>query len=1279
MLEFRRRQQERNRIGGKEGTRPELGWTLGMTEERKNEITRIQKGIQTMEERLARHNLLEAPPEREVGLFRRVLGFLRRGETAPAVMAGIRGENLGRAYWQSTFGAEPLERIGYADVFSEMGWRPDTRIGRFIRGTVGLAADILLDPKTYLTFGVGGAIKLKTKLLGKTAELGLNRKGTRMLRQYVGEAGETKGRKKMAQFLAKEKDLNQYVVSDGLKFMGQQIPLIGRREVVTAPFKIVDWIARHTPIVKPIYETAEKWGRKAFVPFDEISKLPAMKVIIGRRRKEIEDGVAFKELSLRNLRSTRAEQMRGMEHIMNLSKNAKKTLPEEKELGKILSNAMESKNKRTTGFKVLDDILDFARKKHKEMFFLERKYGITEKELPNYLKHVLTKEGREAIRKGIDIVSNLSKPLRVRLTKPRKIQGTIAEINKEWMEKYGHKLFEEDFFKIFALRNAEHVQNVRMYEFFTEVARRWGVIPETYWTQSIHPITGKVTRKKIARPLTVPVNNGIKFVESTVPQLKGVLLPEPIVKMIDEYNKLFTNEEAANAFLRFYDRLLRFWKVSVTGIWPAFHVRNITGSIWNNWLRGLTNPIRYKQADDVAMNRKGEITTELGTKYNYQQLGELMDDKGLMTQPGQLDTMRTVEDLLERGFLKKAADTPLAITEAVEKRVRGALFIDRLIKGDTPDEAAKKVYETLFDYAPEGLTAFERNVMRRTMPFYRWCMSEDTEVLTQEGFKNYKNLKKTDKLLTWNKNNKELEWQKLEDFAVFDFDGRIMNLKNSRINFLFTPEHKWYIENDYNKKILERYSHELKQDDKIPLTGNYLEEKSILTTQEAAILGWIVTDGYFRKRGNCYEMVIYQSSKKYLKEILDLLEIKTLNRKPHPQTGVYCINVPQKFVKKIIKFFKTKKDLPTIVGKLSRKSAISMWNAMFRAEGSVSLKKHFSKFEQYNQDVLDAFQILTLLVGKSTNIKNNRCYVKRHKFIKVAKQIGYENYSGKVWCPVTKNGTWIARRNGATIITGNSRGNTPYQLEMLAKQPGKFAVLPKFEKMFDDMADGGRQRAEQERSLMPHWMAEMFTLRLPGAVPKYIQMDLPASDLNNLPIGASGWRRIASSLSPFLKYPIERLAGKDLFFGGELWNPNLPRDLQTRSTILNLEALPEFLRNYLGFHKTTREDPLTGKPKTTYEMDARKVHTMRTFLGRFYSSFARALDDEMSVFDKISHLITGTPIREVNFAREELRKMYDRQRQLRELVGYYRQRGIIPATRDEKLDETRDKMRRHLE
>ena len=56
----------------------------------------------------------------------------------------------------------------------------------------------------------------------------------------------------------------------------------------------------------------------------------------------------------------------------------------------------------------------------------------------------------------------------------------------------------------------------------------------------------------------------------------------------------------------------------------------------------------------------------------------------------------------------------------IENFFRGAQYNGMVRQGATPEQAAAAIRKYHFDYSPEGLTNFERNIMRRAMPFYRF-------------------------------------------------------------------------------------------------------------------------------------------------------------------------------------------------------------------------------------------------------------------------------------------------------------------------------------------------------------------------------------------------------------------------------------------------------------------------------------------------------------------------------------------------------------------------------
>ena len=100
-------------------------------------------------------------------------------------------------------------------------------------------------------------------------------------------------------------------------------------------------------------------------------------------------------------------------------------------------------------------------------------------------------------------------------------------------------------------------------------------------------------------------------------------------------------------------------------------------------------------------------------------------DRGFMSG----DITNTIEDVLRRLRSQSSIQdiNPLSrenilfrsaerMGNAIDNHARLAHFIDRLQKGDTPAEAAMSVKKYLFDYTM--LTPFEKNVMRRFIPFY---------------------------------------------------------------------------------------------------------------------------------------------------------------------------------------------------------------------------------------------------------------------------------------------------------------------------------------------------------------------------------------------------------------------------------------------------------------------------------------------------------------------------------------------------------------------------------
>ncbi len=624
-------------------------------------------------------NVSDAEPKES--LLQKIFHVLNTG--AYAVGGLISGKGMIEGIKQHTL---PSEALGIKNP-----------IGSFI-------ADVLLDPTTYITFGYGAEAKLATK----AGEVALSKAGTSLLKKSILELGEEAGRKAVATKVLEEGG-EKFLAKDGLKFMGKQIL---PRAVVTAPFRAADTIVEKTPVVGKLYQGAKDLAGKAFVPFKSIKELPG-----GVGQEYLDKFSAFSK-------GTRDQVSKAVQEAVDLGKTAKKEIGSKAgiEIGKLLESPVVKGAEQAIEApkSAVDNILEYIRGQHEKFATIEKEKGILDTQIPDYVRHYLTPEGREFLNKtGMNITAELNKPLRIKnpFSKTRQLDGTIEGINKYFQGRYGVQLFEPDAFKAFAARKAEHIKATNTYDFLTNIGKEFGRTAETVTKEIKNPITGKLTTKETVKPI---FENGIRYIESSVPQLKGTLLPEQIVKHVDDTYKTITNEEATKKFINLYDKVLGFWKGSVTGWFPSFHTRNTIGGMFNNWIAGVKSPARYLQADQIARGVEGAITTKLGTKYSYGQIRELASKLGVVGQPGYLDVMREVEKDIGKGPVSKLMDLPKNAMEVVENRLRLPLFVDRLIKGDAPEQAAKQVFQFHFDYAPEALTGFEQNVMKRLMPFYRW-------------------------------------------------------------------------------------------------------------------------------------------------------------------------------------------------------------------------------------------------------------------------------------------------------------------------------------------------------------------------------------------------------------------------------------------------------------------------------------------------------------------------------------------------------------------------------
>lgn len=232
-----------------------------------------------------------------------------------------------------------------------------------------------------------------------------------------------------------------------------------------------------------------------------------------------------------------------------------------------------------------------------------------------------------------------------------------------------------------------------------------------------------------------------------------------------------TKDEISEGFWKGFDKIQRYWKASVTSIFPMFHGRNAISNVFLNMMdmgAETFNPVTHLMAGDfiykdrIANNlakkmigtgdealKAGQEFSELMTKdvftdktgytWTYGELRKAIKNNNLAFNPMVagasdidianqeslskffgLDQSKTQRNLQKINPFNAEQFAPIRagreVGRAIEEQARLTNFITNLKKTGDVQHAAQRSKQFLFDYG--NLTSFEKNVLRRLIPFY---------------------------------------------------------------------------------------------------------------------------------------------------------------------------------------------------------------------------------------------------------------------------------------------------------------------------------------------------------------------------------------------------------------------------------------------------------------------------------------------------------------------------------------------------------------------------------
>ena len=343
--------------------------------------------------------------------------------------------------------------------------------------------------------------------------------------------------------------------------------------------------------------------------------------------------------------------------------------------------------------------------------------------------------------------------------------------------------------------------------------------------------------------------------------------------------------------------------------------------------------------------------------------------------------------------------------------------------------------------------AFARRAVLETQFVY--CVDEQTECLTAAGWKRRAELSPGEVVFGVDETGAAVETPLL---AVHVFPGRhtVTEFSNSsRFSMRVTSGHRHVVQN-YNSRDKKwqkpsiRTTAELRDGHHLMRVPAAEIARDTGDANFAALIGWIAAEGHYAKFRNCKSkrnVRLFQSASRnpeYVAEIERLLVALGghYRRFDHLKNhGMVTFTLKKPLSTRVLEAMPQKLLTWEMVRQMSAPEMRALLDAFAKGDGS-KLRQGGWSIGQKQEQNLHVLQAMSVLCGQNATLspavsretgKVAHLYLHaqgKRTFVKQLRQAQLQVHDG-VWCPETGTGTWIARRNGAVFVTGNSKANKP--------------------------------------------------------------------------------------------------------------------------------------------------------------------------------------------------------------------------------------------------------------
>jgi phosphoribosylamine-glycine ligase len=350
------------------------------------------------------------------------------------------------------------------------------------------------------------------------------------------------------------------------------------------------------------------------------------------------------------------------------------------------------------------------------------------------------------------------------------------------------------------------------------------------------------------------------------------------------------------------------------------------------------------------------------------------------------------------------------------------------------------------------------------------CYDDKTEVLTEEGWKFFKDVLSEDKICTLNPKNESIEYHKPQLLVSFDHHKELITVENQTMDLAVTLDHNMYLNSQTDaRKGINNFkfvkAKDMECQSVIKRTGNWIgfEEKyfvlpsvslghyegnQVLTHQspEIKILmdDWLAFMGIWIAEGSISNSCIQIAQKKPEKNILIEELLKKLPFKFKRNDKKSCFYVYGKQLASYLEQFGKayNKFVPGFIKNLSSKQ-IEIFLKWYGFGDGTMMKEGFRIFYTSSKKLADDTQELLLKIGRVGIIKERKrrgegiwikdhfanCSRTQYEILERVKKldswidkrdIKKIKYEGTVYCAEVTNHVMFVRRNGKPYWCGNT-------------------------------------------------------------------------------------------------------------------------------------------------------------------------------------------------------------------------------------------------------------------